>query len=131
MASLPIVKTLDDCIDFSKTVSPYWPHLLSLPTEIARVLPAYNQLIYTYTSTNPLMTGLAFALFLGLLFSIAGEINKNYSQVDRFWSILPTVFIGHFTLYAHLVGLNTERLDLLLGVSALWSVSFDVKPRSR
>lgn len=127
MGSLPVVKSLDDCIDYGKTVSAYWPHLFNLPAEVARVLPAYNQLVYTYTDTNPLMFGLGFALFLGLLFSVAAEINRNYSQVDRFWSILPTVYIGHFTLYAHLTGLPTERLDLLLGVAALWSVSGGIR----
>jgi len=120
-APLPILRSLDDCIDYQKTVAQFWPHFLELPKEVLNVLPDVNGLVLLYMGTNPLMFGLAFALFLGVIFTVAAEINKNYSQVDRFWSILPSVYIGHFTLWAHLNGLPTDRLDLLMAVSTLWS----------
>jgi steroid 5-alpha reductase family enzyme len=75
-----------------------------------------------YLSTNPLITAFAFSLFLFPIFLIASEINKNYSQIDRFWSLLPTIYNAHFVTYAHLLGLPTKRLDLLLAVSTLWSL---------
>ena len=76
VAPLPILRTLDDCIDYTKTVSQFWPQFLELPKEILRVFPDKDALILTYMGTNPLMFGLAFALFLGAIFTVAAEINQ-------------------------------------------------------
>jgi len=54
---------------------------------------------------------------------VVSEANKNYSQVDRCWSILPTVYIAHFDLWAHLAGIPSQRLDAALLYSTIWSVS--------
>jgi len=43
-------------------------------------------------------------------------------QVDRCWSILPTIYNAHYALYAHLNGLETQRLDHLLSFSIVWSL---------
>lgn len=121
--SLPAIKSLADCTDFTKTVSPYIPQLYDLPQQILQSISDPHALKHVYLSTNPLISAFAFSLFLFPVFLIASEINKNYSQVDRFWSILPTVYVAHFAIYAHAVGLPTQRLDTLLFFSNLWSVS--------
>lgn len=120
--SLPAIKSLADCTDFSKTVLPFVPQLYELPERLFQSVSDPEALKHVYLSTNPLMTGFAFCLFLAPIFFIAAEVNRNYSQVDRFWSLLPTFYNAHFAIYAHAKGLPTQRLDTLLVISTLWSV---------
>lgn len=121
--SLPVVKTLADCADYHKTVLPYIPQLYDLPQQIFQNVNNLQALKVLYIATNPLMTALAFSLFLAPIFLIISEFNKNYSQVDRCWSILPTLYNAHFVLYAHAAGLPTKRLDVLMLFSCVWSVN--------
>lgn len=120
--SLPVIKSLADCANFSKTVVPFIPQLYELPPRIFDSISDPNALKYIYLSTNPLLSAFAFCLFTVPIFIIAAEVNRNYSQVDRFWSLLPTFYNVHFALYAHAKGLPTQRLDILALVSTLWSV---------
>ena len=120
--SLPVVRSLSDCTDFSKTVLPYIPQIYTLPEQVYININNPQALKVLYISTNPLVTALALSLFLAPIFLIVSEINKNYSQVDRCWSILPTFYNAHFALYAHAAGLPTKRLDTLLLFSGIWSV---------
>jgi len=122
MMSLPVIKTVSDCADFSKTVLPYVSQLNELPQQIFQSITNLQALKVLYVSTNPLITAFAFSLFLVPIFLLVSEINKNYSQVDRCWSILPTIYNAHFVTYAHAVGLPTQRLDTLLAFSTVWSV---------
>lgn len=121
--ALPLIESKTD-IEFSNTVSPYIPQLYGLFQKIFQSALDPQALTQLYVSTNPLISALAFSLFLAPIFLIASEINKNYSQVDRFWSFLPTVYNAHFAIYAHALGLPTRRLDTVLVLSVLWSVSF-------
>ena len=121
--SLPVLKSLADCTDFTKTVSPYLPQLSHLPEQILQSISDPHALKQLYLSTNPLISAFAFSLFLFPVFLIASEINKNYSQIDRFWSILPLVYIAHFAIFARAAGLPTQRLDTLCFITTLWSVS--------
>lgn len=119
---LPVIKAISDCADFSKTVSPYIPQLYELPQQILQTITNLQGLKVLYVSTNPFISAFALSLFLAPIFLIISEINKNYSQVDRCWSLLPTVYNAHYALYAHAVGLPTQRLDMLLAFSTVWSV---------
>lgn len=121
--SLPVVRSVSDCTDFSKTVAPYLPQVYELPQRIFQSIAQPQNLKEIYLSTNPFISALALSLFLAPIFLVASEINKNYSQIDRFWSILPTVYNAHFAIYAHALGLPTRRLDSLLLLSTIWSVS--------
>ncbi|KAI9751975.1 MAG: hypothetical protein M4579_005811 [Chaenotheca gracillima] len=131
MSGLPDVKTLKQCASFSLTVLPYVSQLTTFPTELYNILisaassdnspPVLTALKGLYLSTNPLISGFAFALFLAPIFLIVSEVNKNYSQVDRLWSILPTLFNAHFSVYGHLAGVDTRRLDMLVAASTVWS----------
>lgn len=123
--SLPVIKSFADCVDFRKTVLPFVPQLYDLPQRLLdSILKDPSALKYLYLSTNPLISASAFCLFTVPIFIIVAEVNKNYSQVDRFWSLLPTFYNLHFTLYAHAKGLPTQRLDIVALISILWSVCF-------
>lgn len=128
--SLPVIKSFADCADFSKTVVPFVPQLYDLPQRIFDSISDPNALKYIYLSTNPLVSASAFVLFTVPIFIITAEVNRNYSQVDRFWSLLPTFYNLHFTLYAHAKGLPTQRLDILALISILWSVRLFFPPNS-
>ncbi|KAK5122298.1 hypothetical protein LTR85_004209 [Meristemomyces frigidus] len=119
--ALPIVKTLQDCALYSKAVEPYLPQLYALPTQLAASITDPSALTHLYLSTNPLITGLAFSLALIPIFLVVSEINRNYSQVDRVWSILPTLYNAHYALWARLNGLPTQKVDNVLAFSALWT----------
>ncbi|PWW73559.1 DUF1295-domain-containing protein [Tuber magnatum] len=117
---LPAVSSLSDVTDFSKTVTPFL-HQLS----ISHVRPLFTGQVPVkewYLSTNPLITAAHFALAVTLIVLVSSEINGNYSQVDRVWSLLPSIYIGHYTLFARMNGLDTQRLDTLTAFSLLWSI---------
>ena len=123
--SLPVVKVPIDCTNIYKTIVPYIPQLYDLPQQIFSNIINPQALKVLYVSTNPLIFALAISLFLAPIFLLVSEVNKNYSQVDRCWSILPTLYNAHYVLYAHAAGLPTRRLDTLLVFSGIWSVSID------
>lgn len=121
--ALPLAADVIECTELSSTVLPYVSQLFDLPQHI---LGSYNDpeaLKDLYLATNPLVTAFAFSLFVSPLFLLASEVNKNYSQVDRFWSILPSIYNAHYVVYAHLASLPTQRLHNLLAISTIWSVS--------
>lgn len=92
--ALPVIKSIIDCSSLEKTVYPYLPQLYDLPQQILQTYNNPTGLKNLYLATNPLISACAFSLFLAPLFLIVSEINKNYSQVDRLWSILPTIYNG-------------------------------------
>ncbi|KAL5354717.1 hypothetical protein ACLOAV_000806 [Pseudogymnoascus australis] len=120
--ALPAVTTFEECADFSKTVAPFIPQLYELPQQLLNSWSEPGGLLKVYLATNPLISAVAFGLALFPIVWIVSEVNRNYSQVDRLWSILPAVFVGHFVAYGHLIGLDTERLDTLMVAVAIWSV---------
>lgn len=67
-------------------------------------------------------TAIAFTIATMPIFLLVTEINKNYSQVDRIWSILPTVFHAHWAIWARLNGLPTKRVDNILACSVMWTL---------
>ncbi|KAF1996543.1 DUF1295-domain-containing protein [Amniculicola lignicola CBS 123094] len=120
--ALPTLKTLPDCADFSKAVLPFIPQLYALPQQIFENINDLDALKTLYLATNPLITVLAASLVIAAAVLVVSEINRNYSQVDRLWSIVPVIFNCHYTLWAHLSGLPTQRLDHLMAVTILWGV---------
>ena len=120
--AIPLVKSLQDVVDFSQTVQPFIPQLKELPQQILENISDPQALKTLYLSTNPLISAFALSLFLAPIFLIVSEVNKNYSQVDRFWSLLPTMYNVHYAVYAHATGLPTRRLDILMLISTVWSV---------
>ena len=120
--AIPTLHALEECSDFSKTVEPFIPQLYALPERLSAVVSGNESLVKVYAETNPLISGFAISVFLGAVFLVAAEVNRNYSQVDRFWSLLPTFYIAHFDLWARLTGVPSQRIDAALLFSTAWSV---------
>jgi hypothetical protein len=123
---LPQVKSLHESVDYSKVVAPFVPQLYELPFKIWDNIGSLDGLKSAYVTTNPLVTGFALALVFGLITLIASEINRNYSQVDRLWSILPNVFVVHIAVWARLASLPHDRVDLIAAFTTIWSVSLSL-----
>lgn len=120
--ALPAVKSLADCADWSKTVAPYIPYLQSFPHDLAAAGTDVTALKHLYVASNPLVTATAFSIATFPIFLVVSEINKNYSQVDRVWSILPTLYHLHYSTWAHMNGLDCARVDNVLAFSVVWSL---------
>ncbi|CAN9380992.1 unnamed protein product [Alternaria alternata] len=119
--ALPLVKTLPECADYFKTVEPFLPQYYDLPHKVAAHITDPQALKALYVNTNPLMTALAFAtMFVTPIVLAVSEINRNYSQVDRLWSLLPAIYNVHYAVWAHLNGLPTMKLDHVMAVSIIW-----------
>lgn len=123
IAALAATMTLQECGDFQLTAARHLPQLQDFFQNFLQSATSLESIERFYVTTNPLVTAFAFSLFLAPVFLVASEINKNYSQVDRCWSILPSVYTIHYALWTHAAGLPCSRVDLLLGVTLTWSVS--------
>ena len=120
--ALPVVRNALDCADYSYTLEPYLYQLRVLPNLVLEHITSPVALKQLYIDTNPFISGLAFSLFLAPFFLFANEVNQNWSQIDRVWSILPTLYNAHWAIWTHLSGLSTDRMDLRLLVSVIWSM---------
>lgn len=121
--ALPVVRSLVECADYSNTLAPYTYQLRALPEVFVQALTNVAALKQLYLDTNPLVSAIAFSVAISPIFLVVSEFNKNYSQVDRVWSILPTIYNLHYAIYAHLAGIDATRIGLVAGISAIWSVS--------
>lgn len=120
---LPALQSFEQCANWDKTVAPYIPELYELPNRLLDVFQSRLSITDLYVETNPLISGFAISVAFGAIFLVVAEFNKNYSQVDRCWSILPTFYIAHFDLWARLAGVPSQRIDAALFFSTVWSVS--------
>jgi steroid 5-alpha reductase family enzyme len=117
--ALPTLQTISECGDYAKTVEPFIPQLMGLPSNLLNNTEGLAQL---YVETNPLVSAFAASVAFSVIFFIVSEINRNYSQVDRLWSILPNLYVVHLALWARLAGLPHSRIDLIAVFTSLWSV---------
>lgn len=124
MASLPLprVESLAEATSFKLTVLPYLSQLQYLPASLHEAGRDLGSLKDVYIATNPLVSAIAIGSVLAALFFLAAEVNRNYSQVDRFWSVLPAVYNVHFAAWARLAGIRTQTLDTIAVITVLWSV---------
>ncbi len=120
--ALPIITSLSDCADFSKTVEPYIPQFYSFGSDLISALGNVDALKHVYLTTNPIISATVFSLATWPIFFIVSEVNRNYSQVDRVWSIMPTIYHAHYAIWARLNGLPTQRIDNVLAFSVVWSL---------
>jgi steroid 5-alpha reductase family enzyme len=77
------------------------------------------QVVELYRTTDPLVTALWVAGGLAALCWVLSLITKEYSWVDRLWSITPALFAIHFAAY---VGFGDARLNLMAALAVLWGV---------
>lgn len=69
------------------------------------------------TAMLPLhLTALVCATVAGLCWLLS-VLTREYSWVDRLWSVMPPVYVG---LYAHAAGFGDARLLLMLVLTTLW-----------
>lgn len=64
-----------------------------------------------------LVTPLYFCAALIVLCWLISIVAKNYSQVDRLWSILPVVYVGYFAATQHF---TDARLDVMFVLVLVW-----------
>ncbi|OJD19706.1 hypothetical protein AJ78_00329 [Emergomyces pasteurianus Ep9510] len=120
--ALPSAHTVEACVDFRITVFPFVSQLLSLPTRLIESGTDIEAVKQVYINTNPFITAIAFALFLAPVFLIISEATRNYSQVDRCWSILPIVYNAHYSVWSRLNGLPTGIINTICGITVIWGV---------
>lgn len=118
-----------DATSFQRTVLPYLAQLEWLPASLHEAGRDLESLKAVYLATNPFISAIAFGGVLAALFFVAAEINRNFSQVDRFWSILPAVYNVHFAAWARLSGIRSQTLDTVAVISIIWSVSATLEGR--
>jgi len=123
VAALPLLKTIEDCADYSKSVEPYIDQFYQLLPRLVASASSIEALQRLYVETNPLITGFSASLFVAGVCLIVSEINRNYSQIDRLWSILPNLHVVHLALWARMTGLPHARIDLVAIFTTAWSVS--------
>ncbi|CAG8741525.1 28443_t:CDS:2 [Gigaspora margarita] len=82
-----------------------------------------------YGCSDPLFTAVIASLFITLLVWLLSVITRNYSQVDRLWTILPVIYTWHFVLYDCFKDLSTCNLrflnvrGIIMGILAtMWGV---------
>lgn len=122
LPGVPAIKALSHSANFTITAQPYLTQLEGLPVALYQAATTSSQaLLNLYSDTNPLLLAFAFSLFAGAVFLVVSEINKNYSQVDRMWSILPFVYVLHYDIWARRNGIPNARNDLATLCIALWS----------
>jgi steroid 5-alpha reductase family enzyme len=122
---LPPVLSPQEAAEFGRTLAPYVlsSQALELPTRIVEAGSDPQTLLDLYLATNPMLTALTIALAISPLFVLAAELRGNFSQVDCWWSILPTIYNVHFYAWAHLNELPLDRLRTVALFSVVWSVS--------
>ena len=120
--ALSAVKTVQDCANYDIVVKPHLAQLQSFVPNLIAAVTSLDDLKQFYTTTNPLVTAFVFSLALAPIFLIVSEINKNYSQVDRCWSLLPSMYAVHYATWAHLAGIPSQRVTLAAAVSLVWTV---------
>ncbi|KAI9929280.1 hypothetical protein ASPWEDRAFT_36732 [Aspergillus wentii DTO 134E9] len=119
---LPPVQSVADCASFNHTVLPFLSQLTTLPVKLQEAGKDVDALKAIYLATNPFVTALAFCFALAGFLCIFSEINRNWSQVDRFWSLLPSIYNVHFAVWARLSGIESHSLDTIAAISLIWSI---------
>ena len=68
---------------------------------------------------QPLLVVIVTAGVAGTLAWVASLVTRDYSWVDRLWSVLPVVYVIELAAWAHL---RDPRLDVMAGVVVVWGV---------
>lgn len=117
---LPLITKAADTVLYDNVLKPFWPELRELSERVLEIR-SLADLQAIYLSHNPFIEAFAFSIVLGAIVLVVAEVNRNYSQIDRLWSILPNIYNVHYCLWAHLSGLPARRLDLVVLATSIWS----------
>lgn len=78
-----------------------------------------SEVVELYGATDPLVSALWGAGAFALLCWVLSLLTREYSWVDRLWSITPPLFAVHFAGHA---GFSDARLNLMAALTVLWGV---------
>ena len=70
------------------------------------------------TQNESLLFATKIYLFSALTCFLIGEITKNYSQIDKIWSIIPIVYVWYFTIQSDF----DSRMLMMSTLVSLWGV---------
>ncbi len=76
-------------------------------------------LVALYQATDPFVTALWASLGFAALCWLLSILTREYSWVDRLWSITPVIYSVHFAAY---VGFSDTRLNLMAALVTVWGV---------
>ncbi|KAI9492299.1 hypothetical protein BDB00DRAFT_829203 [Zychaea mexicana] len=80
-----------------------------------------ERLLEFYKSTDALVLAIAAMITLVLIHCAMGELTRDYSQVDRAWSILPAAYAWHFAFHDYLNRTSFHpRLLLAAVLISIW-----------
>jgi steroid 5-alpha reductase family enzyme len=74
-------------------------------------------LLELYRTTDALTLALYACGLAAVWCWVASLVTRNYSQVDRLWSILPVLYVFHFATHG---GFTDARLALMTTLAVLW-----------
>jgi steroid 5-alpha reductase family enzyme len=78
-----------------------------------------SDLVEIYRNTDPLTSALWAAGGFAVLCWVLSIMTREYSWVDRLWSITPPLYALHFAAHA---GFSDARLSLMAALAVLWGV---------
>lgn len=76
-------------------------------------------LLDLYSKTDPLLSALWLCAAFSVLCWLLSVLTREYSWVDRLWSITPVIYAGHFAAHA---GFDDARLNVMALLVALWGL---------
>lgn len=80
-------------------------------------------ILNSYIETDPFVFGVYVMLVISFLCWIVSIIMRNYSQVDRIWSIVPFAYCWHFMIHGYLrYGELNNRLLVMTILTTLWGL---------
>ncbi|ORY82042.1 hypothetical protein BCR37DRAFT_347844 [Protomyces lactucae-debilis] len=121
---MPLLYALSDAASFNTTVRPFLkPDLLNLED----VVFSAGSLWRFYLECNPAVFAFLLCIFNAVLVYTVSEVSRNYSQVDRLWSILPTTYQLHFVIRGYFTGtgkhgLLAPRIWIMFLLEFIWTV---------
>lgn len=83
-----------------------------------------NRDVNFYCKTDADASGFIISLIFSFICWALSKITKNYSWVDRFWSIIPTLFTYHYNIHPYICSNQDFNLRQLIisFLSSLWSL---------
>ncbi|KAK6331092.1 hypothetical protein TWF696_003167 [Orbilia brochopaga] len=119
MASLPLYQNINE-------VSQSPPNIFQLfQTAVGglqQVLNGKSEFSAFYKDTDPFGVAILGSLLLSALALGLSEVTQNFSQVDRWWSLAPAIYVLHYSYWARLNDLSSDRIDTVAVVVAIWSI---------
>ncbi|KAK9480689.1 hypothetical protein V1514DRAFT_325139 [Lipomyces japonicus] len=92
--------------------------------QLGQVLSGQASIAELYRTTPSFTSALYVHSVLMIVVYLTGVVTQDYSQVDRLWSILPTVTIFSYAYHAHYCATQAvgARTIVLLIIQSAWSI---------